>query len=200
MKGILFNLNCDNLQADWKDLLPRALFLYCSRPQTHRQLPYFLVYGVKPPAPNQTEDCSYVWDYTDKEELANAKWLINQQEKHKEARRWANSAKAVRDATRSFSQEEKAELRRWMTRDWVLKVRAQQHILEPYYNGPFQVIKAFPNNTYCLAMVLGVELQGIYSGDNLFPAYVSSLQPTNSYWNGSKPLLPGTQKTTWQTP
>lgn len=121
--------------------------------------------------------------------MANAKWLINQQEKHKEARRWANSAKAVRDATRSFSQEEKAELRRWTTGDWVLRVRARQHKLEPYYDGPFQVIKAFPNNTYHLAMVSGVELQGIYSGDNLFPAYVSNLQPVDSYWYGSKPLL-----------
>lgn len=189
IKAILWALTNEQSKADWKDYLPRALYLYRTRTQSHGFSPYYLVYGINPPAPADVEDVAYVREYTPDEDSSNAQWLIGLQEDRGDRRKWVNSAKAIRDATRSFLQEDKAEIRRWTIGDWVLRVRARNHKFEPYYDGPFQITKAARNNTYQLTTIAGTPLQGSYNGDKLFPAYVSDKQPVDSLWYGSKRLL-----------
>lgn len=188
IKKIIFSLARDSPRTDWKDLVTRALFLYRTRPMVHGYSPYYLVYGLDPPKIDETETTAYIREFTDDEDHDNIRWLIRSQEDRDDRRNWVNSAKAVRDATRSFLQEDKADLRRWTVGDWVLRIRPRKHKLEPYYDGPFQVTQASAHNTYHLATVAGVHLQGSYSGDQLFPAYVNHHQPVESMWYGSKRL------------
>jgi hypothetical protein len=173
----------------WENALPRAMQRYLSTPMVSGFTPYFLAFGTEPPQSHRSDHAGYTREPTPQEEQTLANERAFQVRTLDNERCAINSARFARDKVRSLLQEKKALLRHFAVGDWVLRRRERQHKLEPFYDGPHQVVECGENNTYRIRTLNGYELSARVSGARLFPAYVFDGHPLESMWYGSERLL-----------
>ena len=171
--------------------LKKALLIYNSRPSEYGYSPHFLLFGVTPrlsnPAPNTN---FYTREETNNETQSFIKDLANRKkEQINLLRNSVNSVKACQAYVRSLLAENKAFHRIFAKGDWVLRQRKRKHKFEPFYDGPFSIVKCHRGNTYTLMTPGGIIMTNTYNGERLFPAYHRSNQPVRSLWYASNKLL-----------
>ncbi|CAD6502900.1 BgTH12-02574 [Blumeria graminis f. sp. triticale] len=186
IKSIFYAVSSINPSRSIQWILDQSLSTYNRRPNSTGYAPIFLALGVtheEPPSP-------YVRELTPSEESSFAADLVKlYNPRVQNARMNVATGKASRDEIRSYLQERKARLRVFGKGDWVLRQRKRDHKGEPFYDGPFIVGDATPQNGYLLRTPGGFTLQNEYHGQQLFPAYVRDGHPVRSLWYGSKTLL-----------
>ncbi|KAI1005704.1 hypothetical protein K3495_g2513 [Podosphaera aphanis] len=173
--------------------LDQALSIYNRRPNNTGYPPIFLALGV---VPDELSN-EYIREATPTEETAFALDIAKINfPKVEHSRLEVATGKAARDEIRSYLQEKKARLRVFGKGDWVLRQRKRDHKGEPFYDGPFVVPDASPNNRYTLRTPGGVVLKNQYHGQQFFPACIRDGHPIRSLWYGSKALLDKDRKKT----
>ncbi|KAI0995821.1 hypothetical protein K3495_g12361 [Podosphaera aphanis] len=183
---------CENFNgSDRGGGIEKALLIYNTRPSENGYSPHFLLFGVahnlSNPAPTTF---FYTREETQDETKAFTKDLASRKKELKDMiRNSVNSVKACQAHVRSLLAENKAFHRVFAKGDWVLRQRERKHKFEPFYDGPFSVIKCHRGNTYTIMTPGGVIMTNKYNGERLFPAYHRQNQPINSLWYASNKLL-----------
>lgn len=174
-----------------EEALKKALLIYNSRPSEHGYSPHFLLFGVAPKLSNPAPAAVfYTREETDEETRSFVKDLASRRKEQLNLiRSSVNSVKACRAYTRSLLAEKKAFHRVFSKGDWVLRQRERKHKFEPFYDGPFSIIKCNEGNTYTLMTPGGITMLNTYNGERLFPAYHRQNQPVRSLWYANNKLL-----------
>lgn len=176
-------------------VIDKAIRLYNSTPNVFGYSPNFLMFGCEitdSAAKNIPElgiFSSYEREMTEEEEEDMVKQRVRANMDTIRHRDYVNSGKACRDEVRAMLQEKKALYKTFEKGDWVLRTRERRHKLEPFYDGPFQIVKSLPQQNYSLSTPGGEILKRSYHADRLFPAYTMNKQPIRSLWYASKPML-----------
>lgn len=174
-------------------IISASLLVYRTRPLAHGYSPFFLLYGCNPPGTNG--DSSFpIYTGEEPEERENERANIlalqwNEENGPNEIRQQVNSVKYMQNAIRSMLHERKAFIKSFDNGDWVLRKRIKKHKLEPWSDGPYQIVQKFRNNVYQLQTIDGQLLKNKYNAEMLFPAYSFELHPIESPWYSSNRLL-----------
>ena len=173
-----------------EEALRKVLRIYNTRPSENGYFPHFLLFGVKARLSNPAPVSFYIREETEEEARASVRDLASRgKEQINMIRDSVNSVKASQAHIRSLLAEKKAFSRTFAKGDWVLSQRERKHKFEPFYDGPFSVIKCHEGNTYTLMTPGGITLKNKYNGARLFPAYHRENQPIKSLWYSSNRLL-----------
>ncbi len=195
LKSILFaKIDGVNVNyADWDIYLQSSLLIYNLRPLDVGVSPFYLAYGVEPEQNRslevEHEYNAYIREYTEEEEEDLLAVRIQVMRELNKRREKLNNKKLHQLQGRSNLHEQKAYLKEFEIGDFVLRVRARKHKLEPYYDGPFVVIRIFENHVYELSTINGFKLKNKVNGDRLFPCQTYEGQPVDSLWYSNRRLL-----------
>lgn len=193
IKQIITATEANYPQYSVDSIIDASTLLYRTRPLANGHSPFFLLYGCNPRNPtNDTAFPIYTCEEPEEKENERANILTlywNEANGPNEIRQQVNSTKYTRNVIRAILAERQAFIKSFDTGDWVLRKRVKKHKLEPWSDGPYQIVKKLGNNVYQLQTIDGQLLKNKYNAEMLFPAYSFELQPVESPWYSSKRLL-----------
>ncbi|KKF92092.1 Endonuclease [Ceratocystis platani] len=164
-----------------------ALAIYAQRPLEHGYTPFYLAFGTQQAASDSR--VQYVREMSVEEENEAALERVAAIEKLNGDRGKLQSLQHAKRMARAATQAKKAFYRTFKPGDWVLRQRQRKHKHEPFYDGPFLVVKLLKSNLVELRTPAGRKVDNMTHMENLFPAYTLDGDPVNSLWHASNRLL-----------